>query len=393
MAKKKQKRTPGDTSTAVAPVGSKSCASRCRFCFNKSKTDPSISFTFTCCKPNVSHKAETCRLKCNVHGSCPKVPNKRKRGSDTVVLPIASPPGPTTPTPIAPPLLSNGATPITTPTPIVPPTTANATQPTPTPTAPTPAPIAVCPFCSSSYVASLATICTTTTTAQKTNQRGGDVVCPECAQRNYCIRGIKLCLCSDLLAAKYCPIQSHKIISERQDVLILPKYVINGICYPCRLNQTKAASEYRIREKVNQNKLTSDQQMAHLLLDFKHVAIDPYPTQASTTCDEVRDQVLYDIYNFAIRTVHRSNRHGKRGSFRVLRNNKKQMVSLAVEAKRYNVYGRTNTKENGAHQFLRLYSYLTLPSIHRKILKCTTVQTDGSASIDWNELRSAKVHP
>ena len=59
--------------------------------------------------------------------------------------------------------------------------------------------------------------------------------------------------------------------------------MINGICYPCRLNQTKAASEYRIREKVNQNKLTSDQQMAHLLLDFKHVAIDPYPTQASTT--------------------------------------------------------------------------------------------------------------
>ena len=52
--------------------------------------------------------------------------------------------------------------------------------------------------------------------------------------------------------------------------------MINGICYPCRLNQTKAASEYRIREKVNQNKLTSDQQMAHLLLDFKHVAIDPY---------------------------------------------------------------------------------------------------------------------
>ena len=108
--------------------------------------------------------------------------------------------------------------------------------------------------------------------------------------------------------------------------------------------------------------MSEDQKSAHNLLQFAQLSLDPFPTLTSTSFHEVEDQQLYHVWNYALNTMHRSNKHAPANTFRVLRNNAETMDVLAVEAKRYDIFGRVGTKETGAQQFYRLYHYITLPS-------------------------------
>ena len=386
-SKKKTGTAPSNSGTTFAnqaqPAQANAKTHKCRHCTRGNKPNS----TFLCVKPTVKHKAEDCRTQCFVHNDCPKVLNKKRKAvakTATTQPTTTANVAPTTnaaPTTNTAPTTNVAASPGTG---VLSPTLVPLVLPVPfvlPNTAPTPPLQAHCPYCHQEYDA---TTSQTLANMNKTDQHGGDVVCPTCSLREWCRRGLKHCLCETVQDSKFCPIASHHFDGPNME-LIVAEHVINGICSWCRKDSKARVDKFRRRAAVQKTTLSDDQKSVHALLNFSELSLSTYPALTATSLHEVDEQQLYHVWNYALATMHRSNKHAPANTFRVLRDNADTMKVLAVEAKRYDIFGRIGTKETGARQFYRLYHYITLPSISNEILGNID---DSTGIINWAALRS-----
>ena len=159
--------------------------------------------------------------------------------------------------------------------------------------------------------------------------------------------------------------------------------VNNGICTHCLAQQRQNKQRHRTTAALARNQLSVNQLSVLDLFKFKAMSLNPIPKQSETSFSEMDDGTLYQIFNYALATVHRTNNHGTRGSFRRLTSNKKTLDKLSIIASKLNIIGCTHSNETGGQQLFRMYHYMTLPTTWKRI--CTVMDENGI--VNWSALR------